>query len=189
MSKPCLLSFNTGPTEKYKQSSDHSDGKQRIHKYESTLRQFYRKRLFYLETRTEEPVGLISQLVVFSVGEVVELLVDIGLVGIATETSNWSRAEVVVVTLSQGRSRSVNNASLLVVLHHGGRSRNIFTGVRQELSVDNAGLRGDSAASSCHRGVEEVTKTEKLLFVLPHLSVIDLLLDETLWSGQQETLV
>jgi hypothetical protein len=49
--------------------------------------------------------------------------------------------------------RSVKNASLLVVLHHGGRSRNIFLEVRQELSVDKAGLRGEGTTSSRNRGL------------------------------------
>jgi hypothetical protein len=66
----------------------------------------------------------IDQLLVLSVGKAFELPVDIGLVGIATETVKRVRAEVVVVTLTEGRSRSVKHDSLLVVLHHGRRALN-----------------------------------------------------------------
>jgi hypothetical protein len=98
-------------------------------------------------------LATVDQLVVVSVGKAVELAVDIGLVGIATETTERTRAEVVVVTLTEARSRSVNHRSLLMVLHHGGRSRNIFLEVRQELSVDKAGLRGEGTTSSRNRGL------------------------------------
>jgi hypothetical protein len=66
--------------------------------------------------------------------------------GIATETSERTRPEVVVVTLTEARPHFVMHASLLVVLHHGGRALNISSEVRKQLSIDKAGLRGDGTA-------------------------------------------